>query len=305
MRDVEQVIGGLEKMEHWKPGKLPGKNVLTSALQNGQPLSLVAVNCIDFKFEENWTYEDGFTYPLATPVAEAPSIAGYYEQDIRKVWEMLRSVTDTSLSIIIPDSELTERRAFNYSHLGTDALLTIGTQIKTDIERKLDSLVQEGAEVVFWSDYCRRNSLPIPTCMTSFMIQQIQAESIAAKNSPDLSKNAKEKRYPLAAAVGRQLESTRRYLLGNGLEEGYVEVLSDDRIRDQITAYCAMYAGEGATLARDTQRTSILLNFEDGRVPAWYQRGAQIEGRELVITTPTNPNRFYEARHNFYQTAKS
>lgn len=302
MNNIECVIDSLKQREQWKRNKLPGEQRLRSSIKDGKPMSLVAMNCIKFNYTEHWTYDEGYTYPLATPLLGAPSIVNFYGEDVLSTWRMLQSIGDTSLSIIVPDSELTERRAFNYDHLSSEVLQRIGQQLQIETGRVLDRLVSQGANVELWSDYCKRNNLPDPTGMTSRMITEIEAER--AKVDPTLSNNQKEKRYPLTFAVERQLESTRKYLAGMNLEPDYIETLTDDKIRERVTAYCAMYAGEGATLASDEQTTRILFNAEDGRVPAWYQRGAGIINKELVITTPVDPRRFSENKHDFYTGSK-
>ncbi len=94
----------------------------------------------------------------------------------------------------------------------------------------------------------------------------------------------------LAKKAAGQIKASERYLMQHGIKKDDIADIPKEVVAERIKWYLAMYTGEGMALA---QLQALMLNFEDGRVPAWYRRGAD---ETLPILTPANPNDFYSWR---------
>lgn len=288
MPNIEALVQNLRTMEQWRPGpQLQGEATIVKALktatETGNPVDLVTINCIDFQFSPYFVNEKA-SYPFATPQKGTPerSICTFYQEPLKQTLQTFQDVASTTLSIIIPDSELFDPRVFRYDT--TDAeRKDIGETTKAAISESLSPLKSMGSEVLFWSEYCQRNNLPEPSSVTHAMFEEIKRQR--AGKAAATSRREKEQGYPLANAIDRQIKDSRKFLIDRGLSAEYVNQLEQTELTERTMWYCAMYMGEGAGI-------QILVNLEDGRVPAWYERGAQVNGSEIGIITPVKPKEY-------------
>lgn len=91
----------------------------------------------------------------------------------------------------------------------------------------------------------------------------------------------------LQKKVREQAKDSKKYFERNGL---YTSGVDDREFVDRTSWYLAMYMGEGQALS---ESRAICLNLEDGRVPAWFQRGAN---GTLPVLTPVDSREFYRLR---------
>jgi hypothetical protein len=288
MPSIEGIVQDLREREQWRPGpKLPGEaKVVQSVLDaqtTGKPVELATINCIDFTFSPYFE-ESTAKYPSAKPLVGSGerSICTYYQDSLAQTFQSFQELAPTNLSIIVPDSELFDPRVFRYDTTDDERKI-IGDKTKDAIKESLAPLLDMGADVMFWSEYCQRNNLPDPSDMTRLMFEEVKRQrdgKAAATNRKE-----KEQGYPLANAIDRQIKDSRKFLVDRGLSSEYVNQLEQSELEERTMWYCAMYMGEGAGI-------QILVNLEDGRVPAYYERGAQVSGREIGITTPVNPKEY-------------
>jgi len=267
---VSQVIENLSGREFGnKP--LPAIDQLNQRLNElleGRRVPVVVFNCIDFV----WTAQPN-RYPQSVISSDTnSSICVFFQQDILAVRSELELLGQPRLSIIVPDSELFDDRPFSFTH-DLRQRQNIGEEIRAGLTEKLTSLNDDlGSPVTFWSEYCQSQGLLSPAEYTTQNYEKI-------KNEPKLFKKIKD-----------QTKDSKRYFVKNGLNPEYIQDIDDEEILERVCWYCAMYAGEGQALL---ESRAIIINLEDSRVPAWFQRGAD---NQLPILSPVNPNDFYTWR---------
>ena len=225
------------------------------------------MNCIDFDWKPN-----AGSYPKSV-IKETTdtSIAVFFKPKIEEFLADLRTLGEPNLSVIVPDSEIFDERVFSFAQNLPDRE-RITAKIETDLARRFGSVPGSDEPVIRWSRYCEVHKLYTPTQYTTDAAQKID-------NDPSLSKK-----------VAKQIKDSERYLMQHGIRKEDIADIPKDVVAQRIKWYLAMYTGEGMALA---QLQALMLNFEDGRVPAWYRRGAD---ETLPILTPANPNDFYSWR---------
>lgn len=265
---IECALYSLEQME-LGGNSLPAKPQLEerlTELTEGRRVPLVVFNCLEF----SWKPADKRgSYPRSTVSCNPElSIARYYSDDIEIVKMELDALGSTDLKVIVPDSELLDERVFSFSQ-SREERMAVAFSSRTGLTDELAQLNGPESPVTLWSDYCRDNGLSTPMDYTAESYERIQQD-------PKLQKKIRE-----------QVKDSRKYLARNGISMDDVP----ERVAFDRTAwYLAMYMGEGQALA---ESRAICLNLEDGRVPAWFQRGAS---GLLPIITPVNPKDFYSWR---------
>lgn len=247
---------------------IPATNELEkrlAELAEGRKVPLVTFNCL----EVSWR-PDQRRYPQSILTASLDTAVCRYNRDAIEIVQMeLAQVGDPELSIIVPDSELTDARVFSFAQSEAERL-TLASSFRKDLSLALFN--SDDDQVKLWSDYCNQQGLRSPTDYTKENYDRIQRE-------PDLLKK-----------VRGQMKDSRKYLERSGLDKDYIASIRDDEAMERTSWYLAMYMGEGQVL-RDSQ--AIVLNLEDGRVPAWFQRGAR---GSLPILTPVDATEFYRWR---------
>jgi hypothetical protein len=237
-------------------------------LREGKSVPFVIFNCINFDWITN-----GTDYPQVIAQKDTTgSIAQYYQKDILEIMNTLQTIGNPELIIVIPDSELIDDRAFSYNQTIEDRT-KIGKTIQDGLTTQLQSLLEQtNGRVVFWSNYCNEQGLPSPLSYTSQNYERIM-------NDPMLQKKVRD-----------QVKDSRKYFQRMGLN---AEPISQQAMDQYIAWYLAMYAGEGEALA-DMQ--ALVFMPEDGRVPAWFLRGAEKAGKELAIIKPVDPMDYFKGR---------
>lgn len=266
---VSTVLGNLEQMQYaGKP--LVAKDQLRIRLfelTEERPVPLVVFNCLDF----SWKPSEKSCYPQSLVSCDPKSsICGYYEDYIGIINLELETLGKPDLRIIIPDSELLDERVFSFAQ-SRDERLYLAMNFRSRLMIELAGLDNPYTPVSLWGEYCEEQGLRTPLDFTYKNYQRIQ-------NEPPLQKKVRD-----------QVKDSRKYFERNGIS---IKGVNEDEIYDRTAWYLAMYMGEGQALR---ESRAIVINLEDGRVPAWFQRGA--DGM-LPILNPVNPNEFYNWRRS-------
>lgn len=234
-------------------------------LQEGRRVPVVIFNCLDFQWKAIPQ-----SYPQSTILdGTNTSICSYFEPNIQIYMKKLNLLGQSDLYIIVPDSELFDNRPFSFSQPNY-IRKAIGEKVKNNLKEKLKGLKEK--KVVFWSEYCSENGLSTPFEYTTSNMQKI-------KDDPDLLKK-----------VLGQVKDSGSYFISKGMNLNYIKSIKDE-MTERTTSYLAMYAGEGQALA---ESRAIVINLEDQRVSAWFQRGAN---EKLPILTPVSPTNYYKWRN--------
>jgi hypothetical protein len=268
-RSVPETVRALQAVEQGSRGII-GENALVARLgelTQGSSVPLVIFNCIGFEFSENGSY------PQATPLMDAPSIAQFYARDITNIVNMLQQVGEPDVSILVPDSEL-DTRVLNIP-MRDDELVVTRDALKGTLT---DTLRNLPFKVELLSEYAKRFGLEDPKTYTESNYKKIKQEKKIKKS---------------------HVASERDYFRGREMSESYLSGISDEVIADRLAWYFGMYAGEGQMLA---ESRAIIVNLEDdGRVSSWLARGAaQNFGKTvdspLPILTPVQTKDFVKLR---------
>ncbi len=238
-------------------------------LQAGRKVPVVIFNCLDFKWGE-----DQNNYPKSIILENTDtSICKYFSSNIVMFMNKLKTLGIPQLNIIIPDSELFDNRPFSFMQ-DESTRLQIASTVYKNLSEELSSIdITFAGSVVLWSKYCKKNNLSSPFKYTSLNIDRIRRDDL------------------LMQKVKKQAKDSKKYFIARGLNSNYVETIENEML-DKTLAYLAMYAGEGQALA---ESCAIVINLEDQRVSAWFQRGAK---DQLPILTPVNSKEFYNWRKN-------
>lgn len=265
--EVLQYLGQRESTG--KP--LPASDQLTlmlNELLEGRIVPVPIFQCIDFE----WMAAQTGQYPKVIAKTDLISpICGFYEEDILEVTKKLSALGTPQLLIIIPDSELYDYRAFSFAqNLQERKQMALDYQIA--LPKRLAKICDAGGSVILWSEYCSSFGLASPQEYTTKNREMIKQDKT------------------LENKIRGQAKDSRRFLINKGLDSTYIAGIPNETMEEKVGWYCAMYAGEGQALF---DSKAITINLEDGRVPAWFQRGA---GNSLPILSPVNPNSFYTWR---------
>lgn len=264
---VPSVLYRLEQLE--QTGRpIPIKNQLEARLvelAEGREVPIVVFNCLEF----SWKSASRRNYPLSVVSCNSDtSICRYYQDYIGVTFLELQSLGIPRLNVIIPDSELLDERVFSFAQ-SREERIAAGLSSKTALSSVLTELENPAQAVTLWSEYCRTQSIRIPSDYTAENYRKIQSDSKLQKKVQD------------------QVKDSIRYFERSGIDISRVD---PKEILERTTWYLAMYMGEGQAL---WESKAIVLNLEDSRVAAWFQRGAD---SRLPIITPVNPNDFYAWR---------
>lgn len=252
---------------------IPAREVFEQRLETlaaGKPVELICFNCIDFTFQAN-----GTSYPKARASRETDkALVACYQDEMTQAIDQLRLLGNPRVTIVVPDSELRNENVFNFTQ-GEKERLRIGESIREGLSRFED----DTTSAMLWSDFLESRGLP-------------SAEEYTKNNLPlVMGKYSK--------SVKKMFGETEAYLRSKGMDQEEIKKINPAELTIRAAWYLAMYAGEGnamADLASENNSGAIVLNFEnDGKVLAWYQRGAQ--GTEttkevLPIVTPADTRRF-------------
>lgn len=248
---------------------IPGQEQLLLRLQElsqGRSVPIILFNCLDF----DWL-PDGTRYPLSIISDDTETaIAGYFQPNIEDAMHQLQRLGNPNLAIIIPDSELFDDRPFSFAQ-SIEERMAIAHCVKTGLNNRLRTMSTDNT-VMLWSEFCAIQGLASPADYTTANYNSI-------RQNPKFDKKIRD-----------QAKDSKKYFERNGLYEEYIRDIDEQDLIDRVAWYCAMYAGEGQALA---ESRSIVINLEDGRVSAWYQRGSD---GNLPIVTPVNSKEFYTWR---------
>lgn len=268
--NIEAVLRKLAEMEFGNKPLTATDQLLQklNELLSGKQVPVVIFQCIDF----NWTAAQNGQYLQALARADFSSpICQFYERNIIDIIQQLSCIGKPQLSIIIPDSELFDDRPFSFTQ-SLKERQELAISFSTELPKLIPKICDEGGTVMLWSDYCKNSDLLSPTEYTTKNFGKINQEQKLIKKVRD------------------QVKDSRRFFARNGLDTVYLNSIPNEEMEKRVGWYCAMYMGEGQAL---NESKAICLNLEDGRVPAWFQRGAN---GNLPILTPVDPNDFYQRR---------
>lgn len=263
---VECVLYNLGQMEFGgKP--IPATDELRNRLvelQEGRRVPLVTFNCL----ETSWRPATR-RYPQIVFTPRVDMAVCRYNLDAIEIVRLdLQQVGEPDLKVVVPDSELTDARVFSFAQSEAERL-TIAKTYRQTLEDDLSVLNSPDTPVTLWGEYCQSQGLCRPADYTKENYDRIQSD-------PKLMKKVRD-----------QAKDSLKFFERNGLPKDYLEAITEDERIDRTAWYLAMYMGEGQALR---ESRAIVLNFEDGRVAAWFQRGS--DGK-LPILTPVDPTEFY------------
>lgn len=264
--DVEEYF-----MQNELDGKpIPAQEVLTqrlTELAQGRNVPVVVFNCLDFSWEQARPGE----YPLAVVRDEVlTSNATYYREQIADIRKNLSTIGNPDVTVVVPDSELLDTNVFPFKQ-GIEERLGLREAVAGKLKEVFTT--DSGISVLAWSEYCKKQGLILPQAYTAQNFEKIMAD-------PKLAKKVKD-----------QAKDSRKHFVRGGLDPKYVASISDETMLTMTGQYLAMYAGEGQAL-KDSR--AIVINLEDTRVRAWYERGAD---GQLPVVTPVNPTEWYKWRN--------
>lgn len=238
-------------------------------LQEGRRVPLVTFNCL----ETSWRPATR-RYPQIIFAPNVNLAVCKYNLDAIEIVRLdLQQAGESDLKVVVPDSELTDTRVFSFAQSEAERL-TIAKTYRQKLEDDL-SVLNSPTPVTLWSEYCQNQRLCKPADYTKENYDRIQRD-------PKLMKKVRD-----------QARDSLKFLERNGLPKDYLDSIKEDERIDRTAWYLAMYMGEGQALM---ESQAIVLNFEDGRVAAWFQRGA--DGK-LPILTPVDPTEFYRWRAEY------
>lgn len=249
---------------------IPAQEVLTKRLNElaaGRNVPVVVFNCLDFGWEQSTPGD----YPLAVVRDEVfTSNATYYKEQITDTRQQLLTIGNPEITIIVPDSELFDTNVFPFKQDINERFA-----LREAVTAKLQEVFppDSGISVISWSTYCETQELMAPTWYTQKNYEKIGQDPVLVKK------------------VIKQAKDSRQHFVRGGLDPEYIASIPDDVMADMTAQYLAMYAGEGEAL-KDSK--TIVINLEDMRVSAWYQRGAD---GQLPVVTPVNPTDWYRWRN--------
>lgn len=264
---VTCTLYNLEQLE--QTGKpLPAKDALEARLvelTEGREVPLVVFNCLDF----SWKPALKRGYPLSVVSCNPEtSICRYYQDYIGVTLLELQALGTPRLNVIIPDSELLDERVFSFAQSREERVAT-SLSAKSTLSSTLTELDDPEQAVTLWTEYCIQQSLKSPFEYITENYRNIQTD-------PRLQKKVQD-----------QVKDSRSYFEKSDID---LDRVNPKEIFDRTCWYVAMYMGEGQALL---ESRAIVLNLEDSRVAAWFQRGAD---SRLPILTPVNANDFYAWR---------
>lgn len=277
MTTQERRIEGVEQYFQQKelglkpiPAAVQFRNRLTELTQ-GRRVPVVLFNCLDF----SWRQGSFGEYPQSVVLNDTTTAnAGYYQREVVDIVELLQTLGNPAVSIIIPDSELFDERPFNHSQdLKTRQM--IRDQVQIGLSERLPDLQKTGAKIITWSEYCAQFVPDVGLKPAEFT--KIEYDRIG-------------KNLNLAKKVKEQAKDSRKHFARRGLDRDYVSAIPEAVMIDKTRWYCAMYMGEAIALSISR---AIVLNLEDSRVKDWYLKGSS----RLPILTPVDPNEYYGWRN--------
>lgn len=273
---VAEVMGYFDERQTLFSDKpIPARDVLQErleALRSGEPVELVCFNCIDFNYKAK-----GGNYPEAIALDDTESaLVECFRGELGESVAQLRRLGNPNVTIIVPDSELTDTNVFNFAQKVSDRE-GIGQRLQQGLS---DSFADEGISVMLWSNFLRDRGLPT-------------AEEYTQRNLPLVM--GKYRRSLKSAAA-----DSPAYFLSKGISADQIGKVSPTEMAIRSAWYLAMYAGEGNALG--DLGNAVMLNFEnDGKVLSWAQRGAQgftTEKEILPIVTPAETKKFKSWRED-------
>lgn len=266
---VECVLYNLDQMVERTGKPIPARDRLESRLMElveGRRVPVPVFNCLEFSWRPS---DKRRAYPKSIVFSDPnTSICRFYQDDIAIVKLELEELGTPDLKVIIPDSELLDERVFSFAQ-SKEERITIACGSRLALASVLTELGDSNEVVILWSEFCAQQGLKSPFDYTAENYGKIQGDPV------------------LQRKVGNQVKDSRQYIERSGVS---LEGVNEQEIFDRTAWYLAMYMGEGQALA---EARTICLNLEDGRVPAWFQRGAN---GQLPILTPVDPKKFYSWR---------
>ncbi|TSC86877.1 MAG: hypothetical protein G01um10147_752 [Microgenomates group bacterium Gr01-1014_7] len=264
---VELTLYNLEQLE--QTGRpLPAREELKSRLielAESRSVPVVVFNCLN----PDWRPGSKRDYPKAAfSFNPETSICRYYQDYVAITLLALQDLGTPNLNIVIPDSELLDERVFSFAQSKEERIDT-SLSAKSALSSVLTELDNPEQAVTLWSEYCAGQSLKTPFEYTTENYRRIQSD-------PGLQKKVQD-----------QIKDSARFFDKKGVN---FKKIDPRVIYERIAWYEAMYMGEGQALL---ESGAIVLNFEDSRIAAWFQRGAD---SKLPILTPVNANDFYAWR---------
>lgn len=268
--NVECVIYSLGQMEFGgKP--IPATDELEKRLNElaeGRRVPLVTFNCLETSWRPN-----ARRYPQTFFIPNVDQAVCKYNLDAIEVIRLeVQRIGEPDLKVAVPDSELTDARVFSFAQSDNERL-TIAQTFRDELVQALAGLNSPQTPVTLWSEYCQIQGL------------RRRPAEYTAENYDRLQRNPQ-----LMQKVQGQVKDSKRYFERNRLFRDYINNIREDEMLERVSWYLAMYMGEGQALS---ESRAIALNLEDGRVPAWFQRGAY---GKLPILTPVDATEFYRWR---------
>lgn len=242
---------------------------------NGIPTDFLIWNCIGFR----WFAKPNGEFPSCTINNNLDaSITVYFQERIKETMEILSSLGNPAVTVLIPSNEAFDARVWEYQQSEEEREDIINDAVSGLSERlsALELPATTSLSVKRWDDFLKdRGASRAP------VEYSLEGEN-RLKNLPQFSKKI----------LPEGIRSGRSYLAKNG-----IDTITDEALAKRQPQYYGVYAGEGVAFEelKKNGNNIIVINFEEMRVPKMAYLGAK---EDLPIVSPvTNDEReaFYRS----------
>ncbi|RJQ24833.1 hypothetical protein C4577_06845 [Candidatus Parcubacteria bacterium] len=242
-------------------------------LSQGKPVDFLIWNCIGFKWFKNQRGEMP-TCSINNNLDAAITL--YFSQRIQEIAEVLSSIGNPNITILIPSNEAFDSRVWKYLQSQEEREWIINSTA-TFLKAKFNSLMlPSNASIDFlrWDEYLNKNNA------TKKPQEYSKDGETAVKSSPNINKIKRE-----------GLKSGKTYFAQNGITN-----IENDVLEERELKYYGVYAGEGVFFEEMQMRGNgiVIVNFEEMRCCQMAYLGSQ---GNLTIVTPIKNNemrRYYQ-----------
>lgn len=241
-------------------------------LSRGEPVDFLIWNCIGFKW-----FADGKNMPTCDIRDNLDAaITPYFQERIKELAQVLSSIGDPQITILVPSNEALDERVWRYrqSNSEREAIITITTEELAQEFTEFSLPTNARLQVLRWDDYLRSKNIKATAQRYS------QEGEMRLKTNPNFEQ-----------MVNEAVRSGRGYFAQNGITG-----ISDEVFAKRQIQYYGVYAGEGVVFEELQQKGQgvVVINFEEMRVPQMAFLGAR--GILSIVTPITN-----QEMVNYYQ----
>ncbi len=248
---------------------LGSQSLLTSQLielSKGKPIEFVIWNCIGFE----WIKTKPGKYPSCNILDNLDALITYYFKDqIQQVTQVLSTIGNPKITILIPSQEVLDDRVWEYNQPLNERQALLD-RMTTGIDQQVCQLTSLPnnctLQVKRWDEFLKERNITTSTDEYSILGEQ------AIRQSADFE-----------AVLQEAVQSGVKYFDNLGIR------VTPESMAKSRPPYYGTYAGEGFAyqdIKTKTGKSIIVINFEELRCAQMARRGAQAAGYELTVLTP-------------------